>query len=824
MSAAAAVRAARPLVVCTVFFGPLPPWLPITLHSMAANDRVDFIVVGDAPPPSVLPPNVRFETIAYTAMQARLTQLTGRSVVYTNTYKANDIKPLLPALYPEAIRGYEWWGWADLDVIFGDLLKFVELALAQPACCRGLEYGCTKRAWRDPRSPCFNSSRGREPADTYGDRDSCRCREGERVTAISPLYPNPWRKKCWGPFTLFRVSAGARLFEETPKWRAALATAEYTHFDEWWGPFVQQGFESMGDVMTRLSDEGRLVMSRARLPFSEAKSCVDIECTFCPCGATRFVLRGRTLTVNDEESMILHLAEAKPAWLTLAANAAAGAGGSAGWRVPAYAPGQPSCFEVSHLGLYAADAALRAVGSAMLHAATRYERHRPVSDHAAAALVYPKHNATAGGGLDPKASQVKAVGSPRLSVLPCTLDRLEASHAAAGPGDGTHSRGSSGGGGGGGSGNGGVMVAAAAVTPGTTPDALTRRTGHATPGALTALTALTAARAALRDLHARYDAYTGAERLRTLAWLCAWERLSTDYNESLEGVDLSAQGARRLPLLFGNRRVRFGLYGGERVGWWRQTVNTSVAAEEGPVPALRPDRCALAGACGGACGAQPMPCAVRSAPMCVLCSASGARQGRKRAGRAPLRIHGRRLKARRATVYDLKGPPIKGVPCLPEVVEDDPLDGRTDSGAQDGASPTEVQSRLAEVQSRLAEVQERIFDAYLQLQKVQRDERARTRRWMCSWLYKLKACDDAEALQRRLGRRPSEGPPEGAVLGVSTRLVALAAPVTTRRCRRIAPPDHAVSTGDPALGWGGLHVPQLNSTAMNALLFRFRCW
>ena len=798
MTTGAQVRAARPLVVCTVFFGPLPPWLPVTLHSMAANDRVDFIVVGDAPPPSVLPPNVRFETIAYTAMQARLTQLTGRSVVYTNTYKANDIKPLLPALYPEAIRGYEWWGWADLDVIFGDLLKFVELALAQPACCRGLEYGCTKRAWRDPRSPCFNSSRGREPADTYGDRGSCRCREGERVTAISPLYPNPWRKKCWGPFTLFRVSAGARLFEETPKWRAALATAEYTHFDEWWGPFVQQGFESMGDVMTRLSDEGRLVMSRARLPFSEAKSCVDIECTFCPCGATRFVLRGRTLTVNDEESMILHLAEAKPAWLTLAANAAAGAGGSAGWRVPAYAPGQPSCFEVSHLGLYAPDAALRAVGSATLHAATRYERHRPVSDHAAAALVYPKDNATAGGGLDPN-----SISLPRLSVLPCTSYGLEdssaaaglESHAAAAPGDGTHSRGSSSDGGG--SGNGGVMVAAAAAaaTPGTTPNAPTRRTGHG---------ALTAARAALRELHARYDAYTGAERMRTLAWLCAWERLSTDYNESLEGVDLSAQGARRLPLLFGNRRVRFGLYGGERVGWWRQTVNTSAAAEEGPVPALRPDRCALAGACGGACGAQHVPCAVRSTPMCVLCTASGARQGRKRAGRASLGIHGRQLKARRVTVYDLKGPPIKGVPCLPEV-EDDRLDGSTDRGAQDGASSTEVQSRLAEVQ-------ERIFDAYLQLQKVQRDERARTRRWMCSWLYKLKACDDAEALQRR----PSEG--------VTTRLVAQTAPVTTRRCRRIAPPDHAVSTGDPALGWGGLHVPQLNSTEMNAMLFRFRCW
>ena len=46
----------------------------------------------------------------------------------------------------------------------------------------------------------------------------------------------------------------------------ALAMPEYTHFDEWWGPFVQRGYESMGDVMTRLSDEGRLIMSRAMLP------------------------------------------------------------------------------------------------------------------------------------------------------------------------------------------------------------------------------------------------------------------------------------------------------------------------------------------------------------------------------------------------------------------------------------------------------------------------------------------------------------------------------------------------------------------------------
>ena len=61
----------RQLAVFTVFFGPLPPWLPLTLQSMAFNPGVTFIVIGDAAPPALLPPNVHFETVSYPEMQAR---------------------------------------------------------------------------------------------------------------------------------------------------------------------------------------------------------------------------------------------------------------------------------------------------------------------------------------------------------------------------------------------------------------------------------------------------------------------------------------------------------------------------------------------------------------------------------------------------------------------------------------------------------------------------------------------------------------------------------------------------------------------------------
>ena len=396
-----------PLVVFTVFFGPLPPWLPLTLHSMAANARVRFVVVGDAAPPSVVPPNVRFVEIGWQALQTRLSELTGRRVAYREHYKANDVKPLLPTLYPELAAGYEWWAWADLDVVFGDLLAFLGRAEAEPACCRGLEVKCDKRARRDPASPCSRErGRPRDAADTFWDKGACACAHGERVTAYSPLYPNPWRKKCWGPFTAFRAEGnGTALFRATPRWREMVATHEYAHLDEWWGPFAGRGYETMGEIMTRLSNDGSLVMSKAKHPFAEAKTCADVECTFCPCGALRLRLDGARLVVNDEEVPVLHLAESKPAWR--------------GALIAPYAPpppgAPPPCFEVDDLGELAPDPAL-AWTADVARRATRLARHRPASAKAAATLRYP------------------AARAAPLRVRPCDAPPPAAAAAAAAPG------------------------------------------------------------------------------------------------------------------------------------------------------------------------------------------------------------------------------------------------------------------------------------------------------------------------------------------------------------------------------------------------------
>jgi len=69
---------------------------------------------------------------------------------------------------------------------------------------------------------------------------------GERVSAVSSFYPNPWRKKCWGPLTVFRVGAAnhTNLFRFARSWPELIASPKYEHFDEWWG----QRYETMGEV------------------------------------------------------------------------------------------------------------------------------------------------------------------------------------------------------------------------------------------------------------------------------------------------------------------------------------------------------------------------------------------------------------------------------------------------------------------------------------------------------------------------------------------------------------------------------------------------
>jgi hypothetical protein len=108
------------------YFGPWPAWIDFFVESCRANRTIDWILFGDAAPPENRAPNVRHVTISFDDYKARLSEAFGHDVSGVHPYKLCDFKPALPFVHERLVAGYDFVGFGDLDVIYGDLRSFYD--------------------------------------------------------------------------------------------------------------------------------------------------------------------------------------------------------------------------------------------------------------------------------------------------------------------------------------------------------------------------------------------------------------------------------------------------------------------------------------------------------------------------------------------------------------------------------------------------------------------------------------------------------------------------------------------------------------------------
>ncbi len=119
----------KALVICA-YMGPLPSLMPLWIRTAAHNPQVDFLIVSDQAEPEGLPANVRFQHATLAALAEHWSALLGFEVALTSPYKLNDFKSLFWSLVPELDR-YDYWGYCDLDVLFGDLAPLLDQRLGR---------------------------------------------------------------------------------------------------------------------------------------------------------------------------------------------------------------------------------------------------------------------------------------------------------------------------------------------------------------------------------------------------------------------------------------------------------------------------------------------------------------------------------------------------------------------------------------------------------------------------------------------------------------------------------------------------------------------
>ncbi|KAL1500257.1 hypothetical protein AB1Y20_012925 [Prymnesium parvum] len=186
-------------------WGGWPAHTPLLLRSYASNPSVDFLVLGDSAPcaATMLPPNVHFLGWSLPELAERMRSWVGMRVErlhvasrYVNhslgrwgrgifsSAKTNDLKPMWGEAFADVLADYHWWGYAQEDVILGNLSHFITPHVL---------------AHEDVVSPVAN-------------------------------------KAASGPFTLLRnIPILTRAWRLSKDARLVLSDPQYYGFDEWWG-------------------------------------------------------------------------------------------------------------------------------------------------------------------------------------------------------------------------------------------------------------------------------------------------------------------------------------------------------------------------------------------------------------------------------------------------------------------------------------------------------------------------------------------------------------------------------------------------------------
>lgn len=112
------------IAVIVTWFGPLPPYFPAWLKSAEYNPSIDFFCFFDHSFESQAE-NIHIIQTTMDKEIERISQATGERINIKNAYKFCDLRPFFGVGYQEFIKVYAFWAYCDIDMVFGDLRKFL---------------------------------------------------------------------------------------------------------------------------------------------------------------------------------------------------------------------------------------------------------------------------------------------------------------------------------------------------------------------------------------------------------------------------------------------------------------------------------------------------------------------------------------------------------------------------------------------------------------------------------------------------------------------------------------------------------------------------
>jgi hypothetical protein len=109
------------LVMLIPYFGPWPQWINYFMASCGANTNIRWKFFSDNDPPESAPTNAEFRKLSLDDYRQLISSRLSVRYSHADAYKTAEARPSLGYLFADEIAEFEFFGYGDIDVIWGDI-------------------------------------------------------------------------------------------------------------------------------------------------------------------------------------------------------------------------------------------------------------------------------------------------------------------------------------------------------------------------------------------------------------------------------------------------------------------------------------------------------------------------------------------------------------------------------------------------------------------------------------------------------------------------------------------------------------------------------
>lgn len=114
----------KKIAIIIPYFGQWPEWIDYFLLSCEANPSINWIFPTDCTLPGTQAKNLRFVPYSLTEFNKTANEKTGLDLNIPHPYKICDLKPAYGEIFQDLLDGYDFWGYGDLDLVYGNIREY----------------------------------------------------------------------------------------------------------------------------------------------------------------------------------------------------------------------------------------------------------------------------------------------------------------------------------------------------------------------------------------------------------------------------------------------------------------------------------------------------------------------------------------------------------------------------------------------------------------------------------------------------------------------------------------------------------------------------